>query len=225
LEKTSTWQFIRFELESRHPVVKKSIKIDMDRQNITHNYSIFKRLSSLTLLILCVIIGVNLYFMHSQNAAKWYAVESEQLGRSLTLQAAQLIAAPLAKKDQEMLLQYVSVINKGMFVKGAVLFDDIGVRFAQEDERFSVVDMLKNSDIEPLVFVEDVVFEENIIGYIKLVLDKKEITEHHREFNKNQFSQSVLIIVLSVIASALATRVFYKVRKSYRLVDSEDEAR
>ncbi len=195
---------------------------NMNIHSSTHNYSIFKRISSLILLILCVIIGVNLYFMHSQNAEKWYQVESEQLGRSLTVQAAKLIAAPLAQNDQEVLGHYVSVVNQGMFVKGAVLFNDLGVRYAQQDDRLSVVDMLKQSDIEPLVFVEDIIFEGNIIGYIKLVLDKQAITEHHRDFNKNQLSQSILMIVLSIVAAALATRLFYKLRNSYRLVDNED---
>ncbi|GAB54462.1 membrane protein [Glaciecola punicea ACAM 611] len=188
----------------------------------SHNYSIFKRISSLILLILCVIIGVNLYYMHSQNAAKWYQVESEQLGRSLTLQAAKLIAAPLAKDDEEMLMQYVAVINQGMFVKGAVLFDELGVRYAQEEDNFSVVDMVKENAVKPLVFVEDIVFEGNLIGYIKLLLDKQAITEHHRIFNKNQLSQSILMIVLSIVAAALATRLFYKTRQSYRKAATED---
>jgi uncharacterized membrane protein affecting hemolysin expression len=160
--------------------------------------------------------------MHSQNAAKWYQVESEQLGRSLTLQAAKLIAAPLAKDDEEMLMQYVAVINQGMFVKGAVLFDELGVRYAQEEDNFSVVDMVKENAVKPLVFVEDIVFEGNLIGYIKLLLDKQAITEHHRIFNKNQLSQSILMIVLSIVAAALATRLFYKTRQSYRKAATED---
>jgi membrane protein len=161
--------------------------------------------------------------MHSQNAAKWYQVEAEQLGRSLTLQAASLMAAPLAKNDKEVLTHYVTVVNKGMFVTGAVLFDELGVRYAEQGDRLSVVDMLKKSDIEPLVFVEDIVFNDTIIGYIKLVLDKQAITEHHRNFNNNQFLQSILVIVLSMIAACLATRLVYKLRKSYRLVDRGDE--
>ena len=188
----------------------------------SHNYSIFKRISSLILLILCVIIGVNLYYMHSQNAAKWYQVESEQLGRSLILQAAKLIAAPLAKDDEEMLMQYVAVINQGMFVKGAVLFDELGVRYAQDEDNLSVVDMVKENSVEPLVFVEDIVFEGNIIGYIKLLLDKQAITEHHRNFNKNQLSQSILMIILSIVAAALATRMFYKTRQRYRKAATQD---
>ncbi len=188
----------------------------------THNYSIFKRISTLILVILCVVIGVNLYLMHSRNAADWYQVESEQLGRSLTIQAAKLVAAPLAKEDEELLAQYVEVINQGMFVKGAVMFDEMGVRYAQQVERLSVIDMLRQQDIEPLVFVEDIIYEDKIIGYIKLVLDKKAITEHHRTFNQNQLSQSILVIILSVIVAGLGTRLFYKVRESYRLVDNDE---
>lgn len=194
----------------------------MDKLENTHNYLIFKRISSLILIILCVFIAVNLYLMHTQNAEKWYQVESEQLGRSLTLQAAKMVAAPLAKKDQDLLAHYVTVVNQGMFVKGAVLFDDLGVRYAQQEERLSIVEMMKQSDIEPLVFVEDIIFERNTIGYIKLVLDKQAITAHHRAFNQNQISQSILMIVLSIIAAALATRLFYKVRNSYQLTDGEE---
>jgi uncharacterized membrane protein affecting hemolysin expression len=161
--------------------------------------------------------------MHSQSAAKWYQVESEQLGRSLTLQAANLVAGPLAKEDDEVLKQYVHVVNQGMFVEGAILYDALGVRYANQEARLSVVGMLKKNDVEPLVFVEDIVFDGSVIGYIKLVLDKNAVTEHHRNFNKNQLLQSVLIIVLSIIVASLATRMFYKFRKSYRLVDSEDD--
>jgi uncharacterized membrane protein affecting hemolysin expression len=109
-----------------------------------------------------------------------------------------------------------------MFVKGAVLFDESGVRYAQQEERLSIIEMMKQSDIEPLVFVEDIIYEGEIIGYIKLVLDRQAITAHHRTFNKNQLSQSILMIVLSIIASALATRLFYKLRNSYQLNDGED---
>jgi membrane protein len=197
------------------------ISIEARLEN-THNYSIFKRISTLILVILCVVIGINLYLMHNKNAANWYQLESEQLGRSLTFQAAKLVAAPLAKDDQELLGHYVEVINQGMFVKGAVMFDAVGVRYAQQEERLSVIDMLRLQDVEPLVFVEDIVFEDEIIGYIKLVLDKKAITQHHRTFNQNQLSQSILVIILSFIVAVLGTRLFYKVRRSYRLADDEE---
>lgn len=188
---------------------------------ITHNYSIFKRISTLILLVLCVIIGFNLYIMHNRNANQWYQVESEQLGRSLTQQAAKLVAAPLAKNDAELLEQYINVVNQGMFVQDAAMFDPLGVRYAQLEESPSVVQMMKQQDIDPLVFVEDIIFDNITIGYIKLVLDKQAVTHHHRSFNRNQLSQTVLVIILSVIAAGLATRLFYKMRENYRLTDDE----
>lgn len=81
--------------------------------------------------------------------------------------------------------------------------------------------MMKQQDIDPLVFVEDIIFDNITIGYIKLVLDKQAVTHHHRSFNRNQLSQTVLVIILSVIAAGLATRLFYKMRENYRLTDDE----
>lgn len=188
----------------------------------THNYSIFKRISTLILVIMCVAISVNVYLMHIKNASQWYAVESEQLGRSLTQQAAKLVAAPLAKNDSDLLAQYIDVVNQGMFVQNAVLYNELGVRYEQAQAPLSIVDMLKSSDLEPLVFVEDIMFENKTIGYIKLVLDKQAVTHHHRSFNRNQLSQTALLIVLSIIVAALAMRLFYKAREKYRLVDDEE---
>lgn len=185
------------------------------------NYSIFKRISSLLLFVVCVIVGINLYLMHSRNAQQWYEVESEQLGRSLTVQAAKLVAAPLAQQDQTLLKHYVKVINQGMFVTGAVLFDELGVRYAEQEERPTIINMMSKDDMQPLVFVEDIIFDDNTIGYIKLVLDQQEITKHHRNFNQNQLSQSILVIILSVVAAVLATRLFYKIRNSYEFDEGD----
>lgn len=169
-----------------------------------------------------VVVAVNLYIMHVKNASQWYQVESEQLGRSLTVQAAKLVAAPLANKNESLLSQYIELINQGNFVKGAVMFDQMGVKYAQQQDPLSVVALFRQQDMEPLVFVEDIVFDGEIIGYIKLVLDKQAITEHHQLFNQNQLQQSVLIILLTVIVSGLIIRLFYKTRENYRLANQRD---
>lgn len=188
----------------------------------THNYSIFKRISTLILIILSVVVAVNLYLMHVKNARQWYQVESEQLGRSLTVQASKLVAAPLANNNESLLSEYIELINQGNFVKGAVMFDQVGIKYAQQQDPLSVVALVRQKDVEPLVFVEDIVFDGQIIGYIKLVLDKQAITEHHQLFNQNQLQQSLLIIVLTVIVSGLIIRLFYKARENYRLANQSD---
>ncbi|WP_395345738.1 AhpA/YtjB family protein [Ningiella sp. W23] len=180
-----------------------------------HNKSIFKRLSSLVLLVCSVAIAINLYIMHAKSAQQWYEIESEQLGRSLTLQAAKLLSQPMSDKDNVALNQYIDMLNSGMFIEGAVVFDQMGVKLSDEDNRFSVIEMMSEKQYEPLVFVEDIVLDNTTLGYIKLILNRDEITEHHQEFNRNQLSQSILTIVMTIIISVLLTRFFYKFKYSY----------
>ncbi|MFC3122111.1 AhpA/YtjB family protein [Agaribacter flavus] len=179
----------------------------------SNNRAIFTRISSAILLICVGILAVNLWFMHTENAQKWYKVESEQLGRGLTKQAAKLIAQALEDKDQALIEHYIKVINAGKFVEGAVLFDSAGKRLSQQYSTISVVDLINNAEIAPLVFVEDILDDtQQTIGYIKLVLDRKEIVRHHKAFNQGQVSQTLIIILLTMIISSLLTRLFYKFR-------------
>jgi len=154
---------------------------------------------------------------------QWYSLESEQLGRSLTQQAAKLVAAPLANENTELLEEYIALVNQGMFVQDAVMFNQFGERYSQHGNRLSVIDLVRQQDIEPLVFVEDIVYEDTTIGYIKLVLDKQAVTLHHRSFNRNQMSHTMLLVVLCIIVAGLATRLFYKARENYRLNDNTRE--
>nr|WP_136250128.1 AhpA/YtjB family protein [Ningiella ruwaisensis] len=183
------------------------------------NSSIFKRISSLILLICSVAIAINLYVMHAHNAQAWYETESEQLGRSLTIQAAKLLSQPMADENSEVISSYIKMINQGMFIEGAVVFDDLGVRLTGEDNRLSIVELI-SQDYEPLVFVEDILFEGETLGYIKLILNRDEIIRHHKAFNQTQFTQSILIIVLAMIIAMLATRLFYKFKRSYVMEQS-----
>jgi len=179
------------------------------------NSSIFKRISSLLLLVCSIAIGINLYIMHSQNAQQWYDIESEQLGRSLTIQAARLLSQPMALEDEQVVKEYIDMLNQGMFVEGAAVFDDAGVKLSDTQENLSIIKMINAEQSEPLVFVEDIVHDGQILGYVKLILNREETTQHHQSFNRNQLSQSILVIILAMIISMLATRLFYKLKRNY----------
>lgn len=179
------------------------------------NSSIFKRISSLIVLVCSIAIAINLYIMHSQNAQQWYEIETEQLGRSLTLQAASLLSQPMASEDEVMVSDYIDMLNKGMFIEGAVVFDDLGIKLSDTQDTVSIIDMVQESPYEPLVFVEDIIFEGQTLGYVKLILNREEITEHHLAFNRNQLTQTLLIIALAMIISMLITRLFYKIKRNY----------
>lgn len=192
------------------------------QSNNSHKYSIFKRISLFSLLLLLVAVGINLYLMHVRNANQWYQIESEQLGRSLTQQAAKLVSGPLAKNDIDLVNQAIEVVNQGVFIQDAVIYDPKGVRFAREIESPSLLTLAQKMENEPLVFVEDIIDEGSIIGYIKLVLDKQAITKHHRDFNETQVFQSILLVVFALAIAFLITRIFYKAKYTLQLRDEQD---
>lgn len=189
-----------------------------DKNN--HNYSIFKRISILIIVILAVVIIVNLNLMHTQNANQWYQVESEQLGRSLAQQAAKLVAGPMANNDTELLNRAIELVDDDKFIQDAVIYNAQGVRLDKQLNAFNMLE--KQSDQNIIVFVEDIIHESKIIGYIKLVLDKQLITQHHQQFNQKQMQQTILVVVLASIFTLLLTRLFYKTREKLSFKDNED---
>jgi membrane protein len=185
--------------------------------------AILKRISTLLLLVCSIAIAINLYIMHSENARQWYEIESEQLGRSLTIQAARLLSQPLSQEDNELTQQYIALLNDGMFIEGAVVFDNLGVRISSINNAPSVVDMISQGNYAPLVFVEDIQHDGQTLGYIKLILNRDEIIRHHEQFNRSQFTQTLLVIVLAMLIAALATRLFYKVNRNYDIDPDESK--
>lgn len=190
-------------------------------EQLSTNYAIFKRISSAVLFFCTALLAVNLWIMHSNNAQNWYQIESEQLGRNLTQQAAKMLV-PVLENDQDDLLQrYLTDINEGVLVKSAVLFDAQGVRLSSDDDFISVVDLHISPETGSLVFVESIQDSgQNILGYIKIVLDRDKVVSHHQQYNRGQFSQTLIIVILSMLIACLLTRMFYKFR--FRHMVSEE---
>lgn len=182
-------------------------------------FSMLKRISNFILAVCIVVIGVNLWFMHNQNANEWYSLESEQLGRSLASQAARMLSGPLQKDDQDSIESYVSTIETDSFVKGTSLYDESGKTIKSFDESYSIIEEFRTLNQPPLIFVEDIIFDGKTIGYVKLLLDREAIIRHHKAFNKTQLMQTGLIMLLTAICAMILTRLFYKIRANYRYSD------
>jgi membrane protein len=179
-------------------------------------FSALKRISNFILAVCIVVIGVNLWFMHSKNANEWYNLESEQLGRSLASQAARMLAGPLQKDDTDSIENYVSTIETDSFVKGTSLYDQSGKTIKSFDDNYSIIEEFRVKNQPPLIFVEDIIYEGKIIGYVKLLLDREAIIKHHKAFNQTQLMQTGLIILLTAICAMILTRLFYKIRANYQ---------
>ena len=191
----------------------------------TPKFSALKRISNFILAICIVVIGMNLWLMHSKNASEWYSLESEQLGRSLASQASRMLAAPLQKDDQESIENYVSTIQTDSFVQGTALYDESGRTIKSFDENYSIIKEFRVKNQPPLIFIEDIIYEGKTIGYVKLLLDRDAIIKHHKAFNKTQLLQTGLIMLLTAICAMLITRLFYKIRANYRFSDGPNSAK
>lgn len=182
-------------------------------------FSMLKRISNFVLAVCVLIIAVNLWLMYTKNAYEWYSLESEQLGRSLAAQAARMLASPMQSGDEQSIESYVDTIETDSFVKGTSLYDQHGKTIKSFDDDYSIIEQFRVLNEPPLIFVEDIVHDGKTIGYVKLVLDRDSIIQHHRAFTKSQLIQTALIMFLTAVCAIILTRLFYKVRANYRYSD------
>ncbi len=187
------------------------------------NFAIFKRISSAILIVLVVTLSINLWQMQSQSVNQWYEFESEQLGRSLARQASKLIAPSMVSPEEKALDEYIAMITNDDFVQTAMIFSADGQRLHQTKAAPSIVSMVSQTAYRPLVFVEDITSSNGeILGYLKLILDREQVTSHHRAYVNNQLIQTIITVVLTFIIAALTTRIVYKFRYRH-LVNDESE--
>jgi membrane protein len=158
--------------------------------------------------------------MYTKNAYEWYSLESEQLGRSLAAQAARMLSSPMQSGDEQSIESYVDTIETDSFVKGTSLYDQHGKTIKSFDDDYSIIEQFRVLNEPPLIFVEDIVHDGKTIGYVKLVLDRDSIIQHHRAFTKSQLIQTALIMFLTAVCAIILTRLFYKVRANYRYSDT-----
>jgi membrane protein len=92
------------------------------------------------------------------------------------------------------------------------LFDNKGRMLADENSESSVVSAYKSNTIAPLVFVQNITHDEQIIGYLSIILKEKKVMAYHSEYQKQLNQQLQMLMILAAIAGILITRAFYKVR-------------
>jgi membrane protein len=175
-------------------------------------YSIFKRIANLVLVVVGSIACINLWLISSEQSQNWHSKQANQLGISLSTLAANNLISSLLEHDSEKLSQQLSYIVADPHVAGVSLFDNKGRVLADNNSTSSVVAAYKLGTISPLVFVQSITYDQQIIGYLSIVLKEKEVMAYHSEY-QNQLNQQVqMLMILAAIAGILLTRAFYKVR-------------
>ncbi|GAC20926.1 AhpA/YtjB family protein [Paraglaciecola arctica] len=175
-------------------------------------YSIFKRIVNLVLVVVGCIASINLWLIGSEQSLNWHSKQANQLGVSLSSLSGKMLISSLLENDSEKLSQQLSYIAADPHVAGVSLFDNKGRVLADNNSAASVVAAYKLNTISPLVFVQSITHNQQIIGYLSIILEEKKVMAYHSEY-QNQLNQQVqMLMILAAIAGILITRAFYKVR-------------
>ncbi len=175
-------------------------------------YSIFKRIANLVLVIIGCIICINLWLISSEQSLNWHSKQANQLGVSLSSLSGNILIDSLLEKNSQKLSRQLSYIAADPHVANVSLFDNKGRMLADENSESSVVSAYKSNTIAPLVFVQNITHDEQIIGYLSIMLKEKKVMAYHSEYQKQLNQQLQMLMILAAIAGILITRAFYKVR-------------
>jgi len=176
------------------------------------SYSIFKRIANLVLAIIGCVACINLWLISSESSLNWHSKQADQLGVSLSSLSSNILVSSLLENDVDRLSQQLSFIAADPHVAGVTLFDNKGRVLSDNVSTLSVVDAYKANAISPLVFVQNITHDQQIIGYLSIILKEKKVMTYHSEYQKQLNQQVQMLMILAAIAGILITRAFYKVR-------------
>jgi membrane protein len=175
-------------------------------------YSIFKRIANLILAVVGSIACINLWLISSEQSLNWHSKQADQLGVSLSSLSGNILRSSLLKNDLDELSQQLNFIAADPHVAGVTLFDNKGRVLSDNNVSLSVVDAYKANIISPLVFVKNILHDQQVIGYLSIILKEKKVMAYHSEYQKQLNQQVQMLMILAAIAGILITRAFYKVR-------------
>ena len=182
------------------------------------NYSIFKRLLNLSLVIIGVIICIKLWMVHNKQEDLWYQQQASQLGRSMAQLGAQAISQAVVENNEALLTQQISFLINDPYVTGVAVFNQKGQKLQQQDPQSNIVTRYLQSDAQALTFIQEIQSDDKqIVGYLRLVLDEEKLMQFHFDYQQQMIEQFELLLVLAAIAGGIITRAFYTIRyRQYR---------
>ena len=174
------------------------------------SYSIFKRIANLVLVIVAIIICINLWLINSEQAENWHNNQTNQLGRSMSLLATKMLTQPLIDTDSQAISQQLEFLAADPHVTGVALYNVKGQLIDQRKNGLSVLATYQLQQQTPLVFVEEIRYEGQKLGYFRLMLSEQKVMEYHRQYQQQFFQQLQVLMLLAAAGGLLLTRAWYK---------------
>jgi membrane protein len=188
------------------------------------NFSIFKRLLNLSLVIIGVIICSKLWLVHNKQQSLWYHQQANQLGRSLAQLSAQTMVKGIIEQDEQSIVQQISYLTNNDYVLGVALYNQKGQLIQQVNAEKLISDGDRESTEPTLTFIQEVRSDKNdIIGYLRVLLDETKVMQFHFDYQQQMIEIFEVLLLLAALAGGIVTRAFYTIRyRQYRRRLKED---
>lgn len=199
--------------------MKLSISFDQAEQGNPSTYSIYKRLANLGLVLAALIIAVNIWFFSAGQDTDDLQAAADQLGRSLITQGAGLAALTLSSQEDGTISarQILHQLAQDPHVRAASLHDARGRELNQAGENLSVIKLFTGQqDPDSLIYVQEILHQGELQGYIKLILDRSRVLRHQTGLTQHYTQQSQVLMLLTFAIGVLLARGFYKLRYLYQ---------
>ncbi|MDP5028939.1 MAG: hypothetical protein NWQ54_17155 [Paraglaciecola sp.] len=182
------------------------------------NFSIFKRLLNLSLVIIGVIICINLWLVHHKQQADWYHQQANQLGRSLTVLSAHAMAVNISEQDDNGLNLQIAALMQDPYIEGVAVYNFKGQLLQQQGSESNIVLRFRDPSSQALIFVQEIRATNNaVIGYLRTILSEKKVMQFHFDYQQQLIEQFEVLVLLAAVAGGILTRAFYTIRyRQYR---------
>ncbi len=173
-------------------------------------FSIFKRIANLALVVIACLICVKLWLLSTEQANNWHAKQASQLGRSLAQYGAKVLAPVVKSNQPEQIAQQLALLAQDPHVVSVTIFDFQGRVMDSTKTNTSVLAAFVLEDNMPIVFVEEIREDDQILGYLRLLLDEQKVMLYHDDYQAHWYEQLLVLMLLSALLGLLLCRAFYK---------------
>lgn len=197
--------------------IDKNTKVNRQSKKAHSNFSIFKRIGNMVLVIVFSIVCVNLWLLSKDEADNWHSKQAGQLGKSIIAYSAKVIALQLQPRDDrdlnaQEIKNQLELIATDPHVLGVSLFDTKGKIIDTTEGNISVLANFLIAEEAPLVFIEEIKLDGKILGYLRLLLDENRIMLYHDDYQQHLYEQISVMMILAGLAGLLVARTYYKIR-------------
>lgn len=199
-------------------LIEKNTDTDKPIVGPASNFSIFKRLLNLSLVVIGLTICINLWLAHNKQEKQWYQQQANQLGRSLAVLSAQAIADGITSQDEQIISQQINFLMSDQYVLGVSIYTHKGQLLQQQDTIPTIVERYIDSNENPLTFIQEIRSSDGeLLGFLRIIIDEKKVMQFHFDYQQQMIEQFEVLLLLAAIAGGIITRAFYTIRyRQYR---------